>query len=151
VEDQPTADERSASLRATPAAVRFISQEPQLGPINWTPEMLAGISQVIIGGESGPGSRPFEIQWARNTIAQCKAAGVACFVKQLGSNPQASRDIWHNDQRIKARDEHEGPLVRLLLKDRKGGDLAEWPADLRVRMQAGDAWGALPNPKTAVE
>ena len=117
VEDQPTADERSAHLRATPAAVRFISQEPQLVEINWTPEMLTGIDQIIIGGESGSGARPFDLRWARRTIAQCKAAGVACFVKQIGSNPLNA--IW------------EMGVGRTA--DRKGGDPAEWPADLRVR------------------
>lgn len=42
---------------------------------------------VIVGGESGAGTRPFDVQWARDTIAQCKAAGVPCFVKQLGARP----------------------------------------------------------------
>jgi len=75
---------------------------------------------IIIGGESGPGARTFDVAWARNTVMQCRDAGVACFVKQLGSKPGQERDTigdWHP----------------WLLVDRKGGDMAEWPEDLRVR------------------
>ena len=69
---------------------------------------------VIVGGESGPDARPFDAQWALNVIAQCKAAGVACFVKQLGADPLM-------------------PLGASEPRDRKGGNWDEWPADLRVR------------------
>ncbi|MFP5226634.1 MAG: DUF5131 family protein [Acidobacteriota bacterium] len=120
VEDQATAEARSEILRKIPAAVRFISQEPQLSAINWTPEMLCGISWVIIGGESGPGARPFDIQWARDTLRQCREAGVAVFVKQLGRVPFCSV------QSISL--ESFSPI-----KDRKGGHMSEWPSDLRVR------------------
>lgn len=74
---------------------------------------------VIVGGESGPGARAFDLAWARSILAQCRAAGVACFVKQLGAQPLG--DI-------------PAPLPRLLkLMDRKGGDIREWPSDLRIR------------------
>jgi protein gp37 len=138
VEDQATADERIPLLLQTPAAVRFISLEPQLahvdlenylriyprdgGPTAWAPRIL---DWVIVGGESGPGARPFDVAWARSTVAACKAAGVPVFVKQLGSKPTS-------DHRT-ARDHGEWIPLKLL-RDRKGGDMSEWPEkDLRVR------------------
>lgn len=135
VEDQEHADERIPLLLETPAAVRFISAEPLLGPIDFwqtQPEgitidwlrglqggpsdhSIPGLNWVIIGGESGPNSRPFNWEWGHNIMKQCAAAGVACFVKQYGSNPV-------------------GPLgSKLPLKDKKGGDWLEWPKAMRVR------------------
>lgn len=73
-------------------------------------EKQRGINWVIVGGESGPGARPFDIAWARSIRDQCKSAGVACFVKQLGAKPIGAK-----------------------LQDAKGGDPTEWPEDLRVR------------------
>lgn len=80
------------------------------------------IDWVIVGGESGPGARPFGIDWGISLLHQCAAAGVACFVKQLGARPffvdggsaSHSRNF-------------------MMLADKKGGDMAEWPEDLRVR------------------
>lgn len=126
VEDQPTADERILWLLKTPAAVRFVSYEPALGPVglaNHFPHVHGMRNDkfwIIVGGESGPGARPFDIQWARNTVAQCKAAGVACFVKQLGTHPYPGSL-------------GSGRMPEMALKDRKGGDWNEWPEDLRVR------------------
>lgn len=71
---------RLDDLRATPAAVRFVSAEPlleDLGEID-----LTGIDQVITGGESGPKRRPIEADWMRSIRDQCAAAGVAFFGKQ---------------------------------------------------------------------
>ncbi len=116
VENQETRHARIPPLQQTPAAIRFVSQEPQLAAIDWQPDLLARISQIIIGGESGPGARPFDIRWARNTIAQCRAAGVACFVKQMGSNAV----------------DHLGRMNGAMF-DRKGGNWYQWPEDLRVR------------------
>lgn len=74
---------RADHLRDTPAAVRFLSCEPLLGPL---PSLdLAGIGWVIIGGESGRGARPMELRWAEAIVDRCRAAGVPVFVKQLGS------------------------------------------------------------------
>lgn len=72
-------------LRKIPAAVRFLSIEPlleDLGQID-----LAGIHWVIIGGESGGGARPFDIEWAASVIEQCQQQNVPVWVKQLGRNP----------------------------------------------------------------
>lgn len=68
-------------LRRVPAAVRFLSCEPLIGP----PLLeLTGIDWVVVGGESGPGARPMELNWARTVRDQCRAASVAFFLKQLG-------------------------------------------------------------------
>lgn len=69
---------------------------------------------IIVGGESGPDARVFDVAWADLLIQQCRAAGVACFVKQLGANPIS--------------DGYPYPL-----KSKKGGDWTEWPDRLRIR------------------
>lgn len=71
----------------------------------------AKLDWIIIGGESGPGARMFDVAWPAQVIAQCEDAKVACFVKQLGRHPN----------------------VVPFLKDRKGGDMSEWAEALRVR------------------
>ena len=69
-------------LRDTPAAVRFLSLEPLLGPV---PSLdMAGIDWVIVGGESGPGHRPMDPGWVRDVRDRCAGAGVAFFFKQWG-------------------------------------------------------------------
>ncbi|MEZ4473137.1 MAG: phage Gp37/Gp68 family protein [bacterium] len=73
---------RVHDLQAVPAAVRFLSVEPLLGPIPALP--LAGIHWVIVGGESGRRARPMDAAWARDLRDQCVAAGVPFFLKQLG-------------------------------------------------------------------
>jgi protein gp37 len=73
---------RIADLHAVPAAVRFLSIEPLLGPIPHLP--LDGIHWVIVGGESGPQHRPMDAAWVRDLRAQCVAAGVAFLFKQWG-------------------------------------------------------------------
>jgi protein gp37 len=72
---------RAKRLRQVPAAVRFLSVEPLLGPVALD---LAGIDWVIVGGESGPAARPMNPEWARSVRDQCLAAGVAFFFKQWG-------------------------------------------------------------------
>jgi protein gp37 len=110
---------RIGALRDTPAAVHFLSIEPLLEDISTL--NLRGIQWVIVGGESGPGARPFDMEWARSIIAQCKAANVACFVKQLGAHA------------FEGEPENGGGGPLYGLRDRKGGDPSEWPADLRLR------------------
>lgn len=134
-------------LRQTPAAIRFLSVEPlleDLGTID-----LAGISWVICGGESGHKARPCRVEWIRSAVKQCKDAGVACFVKQLGANIVCRNDCfggWEPDQWPDDldpmdvehdihgfREEHQGADCRVKLRDPKGGNPSEWPEDLRVR------------------
>ena len=74
--------ERADALRSVPAAVRFISAEPLLGPLDNLD--LAGIDWLIAGGESGPGHRPVEEEWLLRLRDQCQSEGVAFFFKQWG-------------------------------------------------------------------
>jgi protein gp37 len=99
VEDQKRADLRIPALMETPAAVRFLSCEPLLGPVNLTQvapglrysnsgfTALRGnprIHWVIVGGESGNGARPMDPEWVRSLRDQCVAAEVPYFMKQWG-------------------------------------------------------------------
>ena len=124
------------TLLAVPAAKRFVSYEPALGPVNFSPWLTPcgpgivspdphgrdqAIDWIIVGGESKQGgaqARPFNIGWARNVVLQCRAVDVACFVKQIGSNPYSYL---------------AGVTDARTYKDRAGANPAEWPADLRVQ------------------
>ncbi len=175
-EDQQRADERIPLLLDTPAAVRFVSAEPLLGPVNldrvryapienaYVPALTADrrmgcmivdqrnrgsspifprLDWVIVGGESGPGARPCDVAWIRSIVQQCAAACVPCFVKQLGAHVVCRNDRvsdWLDecggitlDERELDRKTHQGDTFRVYLESRKGGEPAEWPADLRVR------------------
>lgn len=101
VEDAKVID-RIATLRATPAQVRFLSCEPLIGPLEALE--LDGISWVIIGGESGTGARPLRAEWVNSIVEQTERAGATPFVKQFGS-VFARAHGWH---------------------DRAGADPAEW-------------------------
>lgn len=85
VENQQVADERIPILLDTPATVRFLSCEPLLGPLDLSPH-LSRLNWVIVGGESGSNARPCELAWIESIVEQCRDAGVACWVKQLGTN-----------------------------------------------------------------
>lgn len=73
---------RIEHLRESPAAVRFLSVEPLIGPVGKVD--LHGVHWVIAGGESGPGARPMHIEWAREIRDQCAAQAVPFFFKQWG-------------------------------------------------------------------
>lgn len=122
VEDQKTADERIPILLQTPAAVRWVSAEPLLAPVllgipcteNWLagweirPSWPTGepdqcqtekIDWVVVGAESGANRRPCEVEWIESIVEQCKAAEVACFVKQdssfkPGKQGRLSDRVW---------------------------------------------------------
>ena len=145
VEDQHWAQIRIPVLLGTPAAVRGISAEPLLAPVDliegtypapprrrlWAipdpPERDYGdpvcqdhgaeqctrcrfLDWVIVGGESGRGARPMELDWARQLVRQCEASRVPVYVKQLGA--------------VRGKELGAGS---------KGGDWDAWPEDLRVR------------------
>jgi len=144
VENQDQAERRISELLWIPAAVRFLSMEPLLGPVDLTgigvggqeglTDALTGVRErpgsfrgdgdtidwVIVGGESGPKARPFDLAWARFIRDQCEVGGVPCFVKQLGARPVEDESLV-------------GVKAIGRLKDKHGGDWDEWPADLRVR------------------
>jgi len=73
---------RVADLRSVPAAVRFLSLEPLIGPLDEL--SLDGIHWVIVGGESGPKARPLQKEWVTSIFRQCRAAGIPFFFKQWG-------------------------------------------------------------------
>ncbi len=142
-EDQPNADKRIPLLLQTPAARRFVSLEPLLGPIDaggyisrdvlGRNDASGGLDWVIVGGESDEirlKARPCDVAWIRLAVEQCKAAGVPVFVKQLGSRPVQRVVYGPNGFDARPEDVHVEPIA---LRDRKGGDPAEWPEDLRVR------------------
>jgi protein gp37 len=154
VEDQPCWDERVEILGRIPAAVRFVSAEPLLGPIDCgnafdpAPEgsPYRPIDWVIVGGESGPHARPMDLAWARAIVAQCRAAGVARFVKQMGRwvlGDHTGFQVHHwllDDGRgfvppIFGPAVHTRPTnaIGFRVRDPKGGDWDEWPTDLRIR------------------
>ena len=84
VENQKYAP-RITVLARLPAAVRFVSAEPLLGPVNLTHWLMQGdLHWVIAGGESGRSARPMDLEWARDLRDQAVNAGVAFFLKQLG-------------------------------------------------------------------
>lgn len=83
-EDQARFDERAEHLAATPAAVRWVSAEPLLGPID-AARYIDTINWIVSGGESGPSARPAHPDWFRSIRDQCAAAGVSYFHKQNGA------------------------------------------------------------------
>ena len=91
IEDQPRADERLPHLRETPAAIRFLSIEPLIGPVGQLD--LDGIGWVIVGGESGPNARSTDPDWARSLRDQCQAAGVHFFMKQMTKKASIPIDL----------------------------------------------------------
>lgn len=114
IEDQETCERRMPDLARTPATTRWVSFEPLLGPIrlgDFPNGRASSIDWAVIGGESGPGARPMDPSWAVGLLDELDRAGIPVFVKQMGS-------VWasRNDP-----------------DNRKGGDPARWPRELRVR------------------
>jgi protein gp37 len=114
-------------LLATPAAVRWLSLEPLVGPVEWpflrcgicggrgtlpvgrhdqdwcAGSQCCGVDWLVVGCESGPNARTCELDWVRSIVEQCKAAGVPVFVKQLQIDGKLSKnpDEWPEDLRIR--------------------------------------------------
>ena len=95
VEDQAVVH-RIDDLRATPAAVRFISFEPLIGPVRSA--NLEGIAWAIVGGESGPKARPMQENWVLEIQAQCRIYGTAFFFKQWGGTNKKATGRTLNGQ-----------------------------------------------------
>jgi protein gp37 len=148
VEDRATAVERIPELLKTPAALRWVSAEPLLEPIdfrrvpNTSPPApgcpngspSARVDWIVVGGESGPGARACDVAWIRSVVAQARGARVPVFVKQLGA--AAFGSDAGGAQVLAGRSFHgfrsTSPDVRRL-RNLKGADPEEWPEDLRVR------------------
>jgi protein gp37 len=150
-EDQKSADERIPLLLDTPAAIRFVSAEPLLGPVNLLVTdrhghdicALRGIGVdptdpdgpdefyrtnkldwVIVGGESGPGARPMHPDWAVDLISQCKWAGVPVLFKQWGEHLPAQ--LWNTHAAPAPTIEHEGERYMKCGKKRAGRFIPPW-------------------------
>lgn len=125
IENQETADERIPLLRQTPAAVRWISAEPLLGPVDLgrVPRggtgMEGNVDWVVAGGESGPQARPMHPAWPRALRDQCAAAGVPFLFKQWGEfAPMQRGDDWGSgDTVIRGGIRHTGRLLDGVLHD----------------------------------
>lgn len=180
VEDQKTADARIPVLLKTPALVHFVSYEPALSAVDFRRFLLEPhdrdrscsacrdtsqcdescktvttwplcLDWIIVGGESGPRARPFDVEFARSTVKQCAAAGIACFVKQLGANAftrtgeiEAEKMLGKTPAQMEALygvtpeawtyDPVRSYLVpRVRTKSKAGSDPSEWTPDLRVQ------------------
>lgn len=127
-ENQQCLDVRWHHAKQIAAPVHFISVEPMLAAMDF----MSVIHQAkarnitlwpIFGGESGLGARACNVQWIRDGMKQFQAAAIKVFVKQLGAKPAGLLAPFGED----------GEMCEVGLRDKKGGDLAEWPEDLRVR------------------
>jgi protein gp37 len=158
-ENQETFKKRVPLLLKTPAAVRWVSVEPMLEAVElhdgfWrttrdhTDEyesvpLPTRLDWVVIGGESGPGARPFFLDAALEMLDECEQAGVPMFMKQFGARPytwNANRwDFEDHVRFIEPRQDLEDSVpggvaaCEVVLRDRKGGDMEEWPSEFRVR------------------
>ena len=163
VEDQATADARIPVLLETPAARRFVSAEPLVGPVSlrilpgrrrvWCPGCGGerwiglgpcgacsarpphGLDWIIVGGESGPKARACDVQWIRSLVTEGRIARVPVFVKQRGA-------LWYDERAgesirgacvVAGAHLMEGTWRFVRQRSEAGKDPAEWPADLRVR------------------
>lgn len=110
IENKKLGAERAWWLAHVPAPVRFWSVEPLLEDLgDLTPlcfydtalDDRAAVHWIIVGGESGPGARPMQIEWANSLLAQCQAAGVPFFFKQWGEFAPSTE--WRDGRRFMAR------------------------------------------------
>lgn len=135
ISDQATADKAIPELLKCRdlAPVLFVSVEPlvrriilrkflPVDPNNFDPEFRTGLDWLIIGGESGPKARPCDVEWIRDAVEECQRSAIPVFVKQLGAVPI--------DTTFRS---PSSPAILTSVKDHKGGDPHEWPAELRVR------------------
>lgn len=111
VENQKYAP-RITVLARVPAAIKFVSVEPLLGPVDLSKWLSVGnVQWVIVGGESGPHARPMETRWVEALREQCAQHDVSFFVKQLGRRWALANDATSH----------------------KGGDIDEWPERFAIR------------------
>ena len=152
VENQAAADERIPALLEIPAAVRFLSCEPLLGPVNLTPWLgrdredelgdYDGVDWCIVGGESGTGARPMAPAWAHDIMLQCVAAGTSFFFKQWGEYAPLF-DITEQ----KAKDAVCGSFVAgEMVPNERGSLVPVYRVGKKAagRLLAGRAWNEMP-------
>lgn len=131
--NQEEADEKIPLLLQIPAAVRWVSIEPMLGPVDLFDAfggydqslgMSESVDWIVLGGESGPGARPMHPDWVRSVRDQCQAAGVPFFFKQWGAGSFEMCPDYH-----------------------KGRDWPDWKKKLHGRSLDGREWNELPEIK----
>jgi hypothetical protein len=110
---------------------KFFDKDEETGEVLADGAGLSDIDWVVIGGESGPNARPFDVVWSREIVRQCRAAGVPVFVKQIGAKPYSSEGGWSSTGSITVPVGSEWRFVKF--KDKKGGDMSEWPPDIQIR------------------
>lgn len=141
VEDQKTANERLPILWQIDAAVKFVSYEPALGPLDFAEALpdwweSNGIDWVICGGESGPGARPMHPDWARSVRDQCQAVGVAFFFKQWGAWGPIPEEAKEDDLPHRWPESHDcGPGKTLVFR---------WGKKTAGRHLDGRTWNEMP-------
>lgn len=134
VEDQRRANDRMPDLLACPAAIRFVSAEPLLGPVDLALAAgmdleESGLDWVIVGGESGDDARPMHTDWARLLRGQCDESGVAFFFKQVGAwSPVLRRKapkigLMPDGRRVTSG--HPGALTLCYVGAKAAGDLLD--------------------------
>lgn len=126
---QATADKNIPALLKVPASVLFVSAEPLLGPVDFRrfdfpdgtgaylplERKMPGIDWIIVGGESGPGARPMNVNWARSIQKQCEAAAVAFHFKQWGEHDQTGARVGKHEagRLLDGREYNEFPVPRV--------------------------------------
>ena len=124
--DRVALERDAPKLLAIPAVVHGVSIEPQLAPV-CLGSFARVLQWVIVGGESGAGARPFHLEWAHSLIEECRASETAIFVQKVGSKPfQHGRSLRFNAY--------------------AGGDVTEWPPDLRIRQFPFNHFGRCQKP-----
>lgn len=124
--NQEEADRNIPILLDTPAAVRWVSLEPMLGAVDLTPFLerveyvgshdnadwyRPSLRWIVLGGETGPGARPMQPEWALDVYRQCKAAGVPFWFKSMGTAPHKKVWDWLNTFGAEMQATHEMPAV----------------------------------------
>jgi protein gp37 len=127
-EDRKYGLPRVETLLDTPVRNRFVSFEPLLEDLGEV--MLTGIDWIIIGGESGPGARPFALEWGESLIRHARRDRVTAFMKQIGAKPTLG-----------------GEPFRKARRDPKGHQMTAWPEHLRVREFPRGMYGADGGPR----
>lgn len=158
VVNQAEADRDIPKLLAVPAAVRFLSMEPLLGPVDLgvAGRGDSGLDLVIVGGESGPGARPMHPDWVRSLREQCVAAGVPFFFKQWGEwetalDREQDDPDWRADYSRKFAD--HGPTRWINLTGERGFHGERFHVVRRVgkaragRLLDGRTWDEMPAQK----
>lgn len=161
VESQKYADERVPELLLVPAAVRWVSYEPALGGVDFTRIALLGaagainlnaltgevasgpwryhrLDWIVVGGESGPGARAFDVAWARKVRDGCATHGVAYFFKQLGAHP------YDGDKAIEIELDGIGAIGAAILDPRRPLGVAKTGNVIATKSKKGGAWEDIP-------